>query len=609
MSVNQTINQQISEALSSNSEYNRFRTTWQYFYQSYMGGQEYREGAYLTRYQQETREDYRARLYATPLDNHCASVIQVYNSFLFREDPERDFGSMENSPAIMAAVDSFLRDADLDGRSMEAFMKDVATWASVFGACWIIVVKPATGAITLADEQNLGVRPYLNLMTPLAVTDWEWRRSRTGVYELVYLKYVEEFTDSGQTIKIWTPDTVQTIRIDTEQKTISTNETVPNELGYIPAVIAYNLRSNVRSIGISDITDIADAQRMLYNINSEIEQSIRVDSHPSLVKTPETQAGIGAGSIIQMPDNLDPGLKPYILDYNGAELNSMLAVKQNLVGVIDKMANTGAIRASESRTMSGIAMETEFQLLNARLSAKGDNLELAEEQIWSIFAHYMGTEWNGSVEYPGSFNIRDTEKEFTYLQLARQAATDPTVLEAIDIKILEALDLTVEPYGQQVQLTGSGDAAPGGTYVTADQTTVPDTATVPAAESAASACPIATQDVAVNLKNRQKAIQVANYGPLNPGLPNRTFWMAKAHIFNTTVAEAQTARCGNCAAFNQTTAVLDCIDAGLAAGGSGTADAWNVINQADLGYCEMWDFKCAATRTCDAWVTGGPVTD
>jgi hypothetical protein len=608
MSVNQTINQQISEALSSNTEYNRFRTTWQYFYQSYMGGQEYREGAYLTRYQQETREDYRARLYATPLDNHCSSVIQVYNSFLFREDPERDFGTMENSPAVMAAVDSFLRDADLDGRSLEAFMKDVATWASVFGACWILVTKPDTGAVTLADEQNLGVRPYLNLMTPLAVTDWEWKRSSTGVYELVYLKYVEEFTDSGQTIKMWTPETIQTIIIDNDKKNISLNETVPNQLGYIPAVIAYNLRSNVRSIGISDITDIADAQRMLYNINSEIEQSIRIDSHPSLVKTPETQAGIGAGSIIQMPDNLDPGLKPYILDYNGAELNSMLAVKQNLVQVIDKMANTGAIRASESRTMSGVAMETEFQLLNARLSAKGDNLELAEEQIWSIFAHYMGTEWDGSVEYPGSFNIRDTEKEFTYLQLARQAATDPAVLEAIDVKILEALDLTVEPYGSAVALSGgSGDAAPGGTYQSANATA----STAPTAPTAvtADACPIATQDVAVNLKNRQKAINVANYGPLNPALPNRTFWMAKAHMFKTTVSEAKTALCGNCAAFNQTTVILDCIDAGLAAGGSGDAGAWDVINKADLGYCEMWDFKCAATRTCDAWVTGGPVVD
>ena len=55
--------------------------------------------------------------------------------------------------------------------------------------------------------------------------------------------------------------------------------------------------------------------------------------------------------------------------------------------------------------------------------------------------------------------------------------------------------------------------------------------------------------------------------------------------------------------------MLDCIEQGLAAGGSGSQDAWDVIATADLGYCEIFDFKCAATRTCDAWVTGGPITD
>jgi hypothetical protein len=35
-------------------------------------------------------------------------------------------------------------------------------------------------------------------------------------------------------------------------------------------------------------------------------------------------------------------------------------------------------------------METEFQLLNAKLSEKADNLELAEEQMWRLFAIYQG---------------------------------------------------------------------------------------------------------------------------------------------------------------------------------------------------------------------------
>ena len=33
-----------------------------------------------------------------------------------------------------------------------------------------------------------------------------------------------------------------------------------------------------------------------------------------------------------------------------------------------------------------------------------------------------------------------------------------------------------------------------------------------------------------------------------------------------------------------------------------------VQDAADLGYCELFHFKCAATRTCDAWLVGGPIT-
>ena len=118
-------------------------------------------------------------------------------------------------------------------------------------------------------------------------------------------------------------------------------------------------------------------------------------------------------------------------------------------------------------------------------------------------------------------------------------------------------------------------------------------------------CPMATQDIAVNLKNRQKAIKVANYGPLDPNAPNRDFWMQKASIWNIRPAEAQKSRCGNCAAFIQTSKMMDCIEQGL----GGEEDDWDTIEAGDLGFCEIFDFKCAAARTCDAWVTGGPVTD
>jgi hypothetical protein len=98
------------------------------------------------------------------------------------------------------------------------------------------------------------------------------------------------------------------------------------------------------------------------------------------------------------------------------------------------------VRATETHTASGIALETEFQLLNAKLSEKADNLELAEEQIWELWCLYQGQQWMGKIDYPDSFNIRDRNREFEELNQARTAATSPAVLAVVDYKLMEALD-------------------------------------------------------------------------------------------------------------------------------------------------------------------------
>jgi hypothetical protein len=116
-------------------------------------------------------------------------------------------------------------------------------------------------------------------------------------------------------------------------------------------------------------------------------------------------------------------------------------------------------------------------------------------------------------------------------------------------------------------------------------------------------CPVETQDIKANLKNRQQAIDIAHYGPANPKERNEDYWKAKASIFKGSVEEAKTMRCGNCAGFNQTSKLLNCIKGGIG------IDADEVTVAGDLGFCEIFDFKCASLRTCDAWIVGGPITD
>ena len=455
MNVIETLSTELKKLLTGNELYQNYDEQWQYLLESYVGGKEYKEAGHLTRYVLETDAEYSARLRTTPLENHCASVISVYNSFLFREEPKRDF----DNNGMTFELEMFLRDADFDGRSLNAFMKDVATWASVFGHAWIIVSKPDVGAVTVADEQAQGSRPYVSLLTPLAMLDWQYSRQPSGKVELTYIRYLEETTGELTTVKEWTMDEIRTSTVNVRTDQMVEEIVEVNGLGRIPAVCAYNGRSIIRGFGVSDITDIADAQKFIYNATSEVEQTIRMDSHPSLVKTPETQAGVGAGSLIHMPDNLDPGLKPYLLEFGGASVDSIYKAIEHSIGSIDKMANTGAVRATESRTMSGVAMETEFQLLNARLSEKADNLELAEEQMFEFWFQYMGQQWMGEIEYPGSFNIRDTGSEIQQLATAKNTATDPIVIRKIDEHILEWM-------GEEKELLAYQDInpIPGRTY-------------------------------------------------------------------------------------------------------------------------------------------------
>lgn len=119
-------------------------------------------------------------------------------------------------------------------------------------------------------------------------------------------------------------------------------------------------------------------------------------------------------------------------------------------------------------------------------------------------------------------------------------------------------------------------------------------------------CPIETHDIKENLKKRDWAFKNVGYGPANPELTNGAFWNAKADEWQTSLAQAKSMRCGNCAAFIQTPEMMECIRAGIDE--ETDSFAQDVVDTAKLGFCELFDFKCAADRTCSAWLVGGPIT-
>ena len=424
------------QALDTHKDYKEAITNFEYYIRSYNGGYDYTIGQYLNRYNLELDNEFNQRLANTPCDNHCRNIIQIYSSFLFRVKPSRDFGSMADEPSL----ESFLKDADLDGNNFNSVIKQAQNYASIYGHCFMILDKPAIQTRTRADELNQDIRPYVSIVTPENALDWNFKREVNGKYYLDYLKIREEVDkDGGTYFRMWYPDRIDTLyQKDNDEPSII--DTAENQIGKIPAVILYNSKSHKRGIGISDLTDIADLQKAIYNEYSEIEQLIRLTNHPSLVKTPSVNASAGAGAVIEMPEEIEPNLKPYLLQPSGANLNSIMESIKHKVEAINRIAHTGAIRTTKQQVSSGIALQTEFELLNARLSEKADNLEIAEEQLFRLYAQFQNVEFDGEINYPDSFNIKDYAIDLQFFSMAKAMnIQSPTFNKEVDKEIIRSV--------------------------------------------------------------------------------------------------------------------------------------------------------------------------
>jgi len=445
------------EILDVHKDYEESINKWEFYIRSFNGGFDYSAGQYLHRYNLELDNEYAKRLGNTALDNHCKNVVQIYSSFLFRVKPSRDFGSMQDDPIL----ESFLKDADLDGNSFNSVMQQAQNFASIYGHVFLFLDKPNFTTNTLAEEIENEIKPYLSIVTPENVFDWNFERQINGRYVLNYMKVREEVDRYGGTyFRIWTNEKIDTVYQKANYDEPQLIDSVPNRLGKIPAVVLYNSKSHKRGIGQSDLTDIADLQKSIYNEYSEIEQLIRLTNHPSLVKTPGVNASAGAGAIIEMPDEMEPNLKPYLLQPSGQSLDAIMASIRNKVEAINRISHIGAVRNTKTQVASGIALQTEFELLNARLSEKADYMQLAEEQLFKLFAMFQDKEFDGEINYPDSFNIRDYASDLVFYQQAKAVnIQSPTLNKEIDKEIArsvvdddEKLGIIFDEIEQQAEL-------------------------------------------------------------------------------------------------------------------------------------------------------------
>tara|TARA_R110001606_G_scaffold282550_1_gene431154 strand:- start:907 stop:2451 length:1545 start_codon:yes stop_codon:yes gene_type:complete len=433
---------------------------WRYLIASYNGGFDYRSSQLemLRKYINEDQApgaQYANRLNYTALENACKLVVDTYKSFLFRSTPVRAFSNLQDNPMVT----SFVEDVDLDGSTIDGFLKQCNTYAMVYGSVWVGVDKPQAENIeTLAQEMASGIRPYATMITPENVTNWTFAKQPTGRYELTELLVKEATTDDFTIFRLWTKETIQRYRLDTSSgsETATLLEEIANPIGKIPFVQLKANASPVRGLGLSDITDVAKVQQSIFGLMSEAEQNIRISSHPSLVVTPEVDVSAGAGAIITVESTTTPELKPYLLTPSGASIDSIIKVIEAQQASIMKMTHLEAVSATKTVAKSGVALQVEFNMLNNKLGDKAQELEKFEKKIWDLFQIWTGLRFDTEyfIEYKKKFDLRDDNADIVnfktviemnppsrtltqelYKQIARIVIRDGDALDEITAEI------------------------------------------------------------------------------------------------------------------------------------------------------------------------------
>jgi len=419
--------------------YDAVKTQADYLFRSYVGGEAYRAGQFLTKYMGEgdIPGAYSKRLAATPLDNHTQTTVDIYRSFIFKTEPHRELGKLEQN----SLVNDWLKDTDQEGQGMSSFIKTMNDYAMVLGNVWILVDKPAYKVNTQAEEEALGIRGYACMYSPQNVLNWEYKRSINGKMQLSHISVIEDESSNHVTITHWYSDRVEKYTvIKNDQGTpedITGSQVYENPLGYIPMVNHVPQKSMVRGVGQSIMADVADSQKYIYNLLSELEQTIRISSHPTLVKTKTTDANAGAGSIINLDDQSDPGLNPYLLQPTSSGINGILDTIEATVDAILRMSHTSAVAAVKTSSSSGISLEVERELLFAKLTDLADTIEETEYKMWSIWADWQGLELpkEFAIDYDKSYNIRNKEADLAQLKIALELNDDADFQSAMKEKI------------------------------------------------------------------------------------------------------------------------------------------------------------------------------
>ena len=106
--------------------------------------------------------------------------------------------------------------------------------------------------------------------------------------------------------------------------------------------------------------------------------------------------------------------------------------------MINRMVHLTPVLTYRSAVASGVAIETEFQILNTILTEKAAQLAVSECQLFRIFCRWEGVDYDAAnvvATYPQRFELRDRRADLDFLVRAKEVTEkigSPTLQREIE---------------------------------------------------------------------------------------------------------------------------------------------------------------------------------
>jgi len=379
---------------------------WNYYRMAYDGGKPFIEAALGGRHPRESTENYMARLADGILINYNAAIIDIFNYYLTEKTPLRDLTKLGLGNDDQWKM--FLKSCDYNGTDFNNFINDCHRDASVCGTVGVLVTKPKSDVLTIAEEKKYRIYPYLVAYAAKDIIDWRYgKHSVSGVPCLTYLKLRESSDNQKiQRYLVWTLDSwtfyeVSKDTIGNEQ--VVTVDSGVNTFNEIPFVWLANIRvAGNRAHGKSDLVDVAPIVASIVRNISSGDEIIKFAGFP-IFKEPMVPEGqidndeteVGPTAVKHFYKEYgEPGwIETAVLEPISAILSWINFKADELYRAVHLSGVHGQRKSANSQA-SGIALRYEFQQLKTVLGRKADSIAEAERQIIRFWCKWQGRDFN-----------------------------------------------------------------------------------------------------------------------------------------------------------------------------------------------------------------------